>query len=347
MLNQIIFAGLLMLTSGLANAEENPNMQWVIDKSKVPVPANNPMTPEKIELGKSLFFDPRLSATGTISCNSCHNVMAGGSDNVRTSFGVEGKRGERNSPTVWNSAFLSVQFWDGRAPSLEEQAKGPITNPVEMGLKDHDIGIKRIQKLPAYKDAFEKVFGKKNSLTIDNVVKAIAAYERTLITENSPFDRYMKGDKKAISADALKGWETFQSTGCIACHSGPLFAGPALPEGTGFYQKFPTFPNAEIEKKYVLTKDLGRYAATKVESDKHMWRVPTLRNIALTAPYFHTGSVGTLQETVRIMAKLQLNRDLPKKDVEQIVAFLNSLTGEFPEQTMPRLPVYTNESFFN
>src|SRR5690606_4872573 len=158
-------------------------------------PEDNPMTPEKIELGRQLFFDPRLSQSGTISCNSCHNVMAGGDDGVRSSFGIEGQRGSRNSPTVWNAAFLSVQFWDGRAATLEEQALGPLVNPVEMGLPGHHVAIERISKIPGYKSEFKKVFGSKKSLTIENVGKAIAAFERTLITSDSSFDKYIAGDK--------------------------------------------------------------------------------------------------------------------------------------------------------
>ena len=302
-----------------------------------PIPKDNPMTKEKIELGKMLYFDPRLSKTGTVSCTSCHNVMGAGDDNRAVSVGIDGKVGTRSSPTVWNSAFLSVQFWDGRAKSLEEQAKGPIENPVEMGAT-HQLVVDRISKIKEYQDRFKKVFGGRKPVTIDNVAKAIAAYERTLITPNSPFDRYMKGDKKAMTEEQIKGMQKFQEIGCVSCHSGPNFAGPMLPEGQGFFMKFPTFPGTEYEKKYKLTEDTGRHSVTGAEADKHMWRVPTLRNVALTAPYFHNGSVKTLDEAVRVMAKTQLNRDLTNTEVKQLVAFLKALTGEFPEQTMPRLP---------
>lgn len=310
---------------------------------QVPVPADNPITTEKVELGKQLFFDPRLSLPGTISCNSCHNVMAGGDDQRALSLGFKAQLGGRNAPTVWNAAFQSVQFWDGRAPNLEAQAKGPIVNPVEMAMKNHEQLITtRIAKIPGYQAAFKKVFGGdagKDSVTIDNVAKAIATYERTLITRNSPFDRYMKGDKKAMSSAAVKGFETFKSVGCINCHSGRNFSGPALAEGTPFLQKFPTFPNAEIEKKYDFAKDIGRASETKSQADQHLFRVPTLRNIALTAPYFHNGKVAQLEEAVRIMGKVQLNKDLSKKEIAAIVTFLKEgLTGEFPPQTLPRLP---------
>jgi cytochrome c peroxidase len=307
---------------------------------KVPTPADNPSTPEKIELGKKLFFDPRLSAPGNISCNSCHNVMAGGDDARALSLGFKAQLGGRNSPTVWNAAFQSVQFWDGRAPTLEEQAKGPLINPVEMGMKSHDIIVtERISKIPGYQQEFKKVFGGRKPINIDNVAKAIAAYERTLITPNSPFDKYIKGDKKAMSSAAIKGLETFKNVGCTTCHSGPNFAGPALPMGTGFYQPFPKFPDAALDKKYDFTADLGRATETKKDGDKHLYRVPTLRNIALTAPYFHNGRVNDLSEAVQIMGKLQLEKNLSKSEVRSIVAFLTEgLTGEFPKQTMPRLP---------
>lgn len=309
---------------------------------QAPVPKNNKLTAEKIELGQWLYFDPRLSYDGTISCNSCHNVMNGGSDNRAVSVGVNGHKGGRSAGTVFNSAFYSVQFWDGRAKSLEDQAKGPLTNPIEMGNKNHDQVIARLKKIPGYVKKFKKVFSGKNSLNIDNLAKAIAAYERTLITPNSSFDKFIKGNKKAMSANAQKGYQLFQSVGCVTCHSGPNFAGPTLPEGTGFFMKFPTFPNTKYDKKYKFTKDKGRFEVTKNKNDMFMFRVPTLRNIALTAPYFHNGAVNSLDEAVKVMAKTQLNRDLSANEVSALVTFLNSLTGTIPKQTMPVLPAIVN-----
>lgn len=303
-----------------------------------PTPKDNPTTPAKVKLGAQLFFDPRLSKDGTVSCNSCHNVMFNGTDSLRTSAGVGAQRGGRNSPTVWNAAYMSVQFWDGRAPSLEEQAKGPLTNPIEMAMPNHQLVIKRIEEVPEYRETFKKVFGGADPLTIDNVAKAIAAYERTLITPNSAFDRYRRGDKKALTEQQLRGYQVANTVGCFSCHSGANFAGPNLPEGTGFYQQFPKFEKNEYISKYGFKKDLGRYEATKQSEDKHMWRVPTWRNIALTAPYFHNGSVDTLDEAVKIMARTQLDKELSTREAEDIVAFMNSLTGEFPKQEMPRLP---------
>ncbi len=303
-----------------------------------PIPADNPQSAAKIELGKKLYFDPRLSSNGTVSCNSCHNVMAGGDDNRPVSVGVDGKTGGRSAPTVWNSAFLSVQFWDGRAPSLEEQAKGPVTNPVEMGMKDWNAVVKTLKAIPGYQPLFKAVFKEENPITTDNTVKAIAAYERTLITPNSPYDRYVKGDITALTEQQIQGMNTFAQAGCLACHMGANFSGPQLAMGTGFFQKFPSIPGSEYDTKYKLLEDTGRHQVTGNESDKHSWRVPTLRNIALTAPYFHNGAVATLDEAVRVMAKTQLGKVLTDKEAQDIVAFLNSLTGEFSEQTMPRLP---------
>jgi cytochrome c peroxidase len=303
-----------------------------------PIPKDNPQTAPKIALGKKLFFDPRLSKDGTVSCNSCHNVMAGGDDNRRTSLGVGAKAGGRNSPTVWNSAFLSVQFWDGRAATLEDQAKGPLTNPIEMGMESHAAVISRVKQIPGYVEDFKKVFGGADSMSMDNLAKAIASYERTLITPGSAFDRYLQGNKKAISAKAEKGYKLVLETGCVSCHMGPNFAGPALPVGTGFYQKFPVFPASEFVEKYHLTQDPGRMEHTKKEEDRALWRVPTWRNVAATAPYFHNGSVATLEEAVRVMASTQLNKTLKDDEVDSIVAFLETLTGIYPNQEMPRLP---------
>lgn len=305
--------------------------------AEVPVPKDNPQTPEKIELGRKLFFETRMSKNSKVSCNSCHNVLKFGDDGLPRSPGHEGKLGGRNSPTVFNAAFASVQFWDGRAPTLEEQAKGPIINPVEMGMESHDVVVELLKKVPAYIEEFKKVFGTPE-INITRVVQAIAAYERTLITPNSPYDKFVAGDKNALSPAAKRGWGLVQSVGCTTCHSGPMFAGPMLPMGTGFYQKFPLIPGSEYEAKYRLLEDEGRKVETKSEADKHMWRVPTWRNVARTAPYFHNGAVPTLEEAVKVMAKTQLGRDLKTSEVNDIVAFLKSLNGEIPKQTKPKLP---------
>jgi cytochrome c peroxidase len=264
--------------------------------------------------------------------------MEGGDDHRATSIGVHGQAGGRNAPTVWNAAFHSVQFWDGRAVSLEDQAKGPPANPIEMGMSDLDAVSRRIAKIPGYKAYFDKAFGKGDNINIDNIAKAIAAYERTLITPNSPYDRYVRGEKSALSTQQVRGMQTFADAGCTACHSGANFNGPTLKTGQGFYQKFPIFTDNDYVSKYGLMNDTGRMAATGKEQDKNLWRVPTLRNLTYTAPYMHTGSVKSLPEAVRVMSETQLGKALKSQQVEDIVAFLGALNGEFPDQTMPRLP---------
>lgn len=307
--------------------------------STAPAPANNPTTPDKVELGKMLYHDPRLSSTGTVACASCHNTMLGGEDNRPNSMGVNGQTGGRSAPTVWNAAFNKVQFWDGRAASLEDQAAGPVTNPIEMGMKSWDDVVARLKTIEGYQVAFEKAFGDKNAITKDNATKAIAAYERTLITPNSAYDKYVTGNKAALTLQQVRGMEKVNELGCTSCHSGPAFNGP------GAFQKFPMVSNGYFEAQYHFSKDKGLAEVTGKDSDKHLWKVPTLRNIALTAPYMHNGSVKTLDQAVQIMAKLQLNKDLSDADTADIVAFLNALTGEFPQQTMPVLPGTPGKSF--
>ncbi len=321
------------LLSGSALAAD-----WQPLPDKAPEPADNPTTAEKVELGKMLYFDPRFSQTGTVSCNSCHNLMLGGDDNRDFSMGVHGKTGGRSAPTVWNAAFASSQFWDGRAASLEDQAKGPVVNPVEMGMSDLEKAMNRVRAIPGYKAYFKRAFGGKDPMTVDNAAKAVAAFERTMITPNSPYDRFVKGDRTALTAQQQRGMQAFADTGCTSCHSGAAFNGPSMPAGSGFFMKFPTYADNNYVKKYRFTKDKGRFDVTGNKADMHLFKVPTLRNIALTAPYFHNGSVATLNEAIRVMAKVQLNKTLDDATVADIEAFLNGLTGEFPEQTLPRLP---------
>jgi cytochrome c peroxidase len=316
---------------------------WQALPEAAPEPADNPTTQAKVELGKMLFMDPRFSSTGTVACNSCHNIMEGGDDSRSVSMGVHGKMGGRNAPTVWNAAFHSVQFWDGRAATLEDQAKGPVSNPVEMGMKDVETAMNRVRAIPGYKAYFDKAFGE-NSMTVDNAAKAVAAFERTLITPNSPYDRYVKGDKKAMTEQQVRGMEKFAVTGCTACHSGPAFNGPSQKLGEGFYARFPTFSDNSYVSRYKLADDKGREQVTGSGADTNMFRVSTLRNITDTAPYFHNGSVNDLDEAVRVMAKTQLNKELADADVDDIVAFLGALTGEYPVITMPRLPATSGTS---
>ena len=340
-LRKSFLALLLLGTSAIA---PTAFAKFVALPEKAPVPADNPMTKEKVELGKMLFFDPRLSMDGTVSCNSCHNVMFHGGDGRPVGAGIHGQRGGRGSPTVWNAAFHTVQVWDGRAASLEEQAKGPLVNGVEMGMSSHDFVVERLNKIPGYVSAFKKAFPKeKNPITIDSMARAIASYERTLITPNSPFDKYMRGNKKAMTAQQVRGMKLVDEIGCTSCHTGVNFAGEEA-MGVGNYQPFPQIPGSKYDKMYDLLSDTGRFEVTKNPEDKNKWRVPTWRNVAINAPYFHNGKVKTLDEAVRVMGKTQLDMDLTDTQVQDIVAFLNALTGEFPKQTMPMLPHTANET---
>jgi cytochrome c peroxidase len=311
---------------------------WEALPTIAPAPPGNPTTDAKIALGKMLYHDPRLSSTGTVSCSSCHNTMLGGEDNRPNSMGVNGQTGGRSAPTVWNSAFNTVQFWDGRADSLEAQAAGPVTNPIEMGMKSWDDVVARLEKIEGYQKAFDAAFGTE-PISKDNATRAIAAYERTLITPNSPYDKFVGGDKTALTPQQVKGMEKVAELGCTGCHSGPAFNGP------GMFQKFPVTSNGFFEAQHHFSKDKGLAEVTKKAEDEHFWKVPTLRNIALTAPYFHNGAVKTLDTAVQIMAKTQLNKDLSKEEIADIVAFLNALTGEFPEQKMPVLPGTPGSTF--
>jgi cytochrome c peroxidase len=306
--------------------------------TEAPAPADNPTTPAKVALGRMLYHDPRLSSMGTVSCSSCHNTMLGGEDNRPVAMGVNGQTGGRSAPTVWNAAFNAVQFWDGRAPTLEAQAAGPVTNPIEMGMKSWDDVVARLESIEGYKKAFADAFGG-NAISKDTATKAIAAYERTLITPNSPYDRYVTGEKSALTEQQERGMNKAVELGCTGCHSGPAFNGP------GMFQKFPVHSNGMYQAKYHFGNDLGLAEVTKKPGDEHLFKVPTLRNIALTAPYFHNGSVKTLEEAVKIMAKLQLDKDLSKAEIADIVAFLNALTGEFPAQQMPQLPPTPGSTF--
>ena len=284
--------------------------------------AENAITPEKVHLGKQLYYDTRLSKTGNNSCNSCHNLATYGVDNKATSTGDAGKNGERNSPTVLNAALHSTQFWDGRAKDIEEQAGMPIMNPVEMGIPHKDFLISRLAKVPEYKAQFEKVFpGEKNPVSYENLQKSIAAFERTLITP-SKFDKFLSGDLTAMNTEEKAGLKTFMDAGCTTCHNGPVLGGK-------MYQKFGLLADYR-SMTGSSTKDEGRKNVTKLESDKDIFKVPGLRNIVQTYPYFHDGSVADLDKAVFIMGKVQLNKDLSDAELKSIHVFLNALTGEVP-----------------
>lgn len=308
-------------------------------------PADNPNTPAKIELGKKLFFDPRLSVDGRYSCNACHNLAAGGDDDGAIER-ISEQRLNRSAPTLWNVSHMSTYYWDARASSLEEQAIDHLLDPRVMAMGTAETLVQRLDQITGYRQAFAEAFKDSASsaspVSIANIAKAIAAFERTLITPNSAFDRYVKGDKKAISESAQRGFKLFDDTGCLSCHFGVNFAGPApgpaLNMGDAFYELFPNHLGSRYDAKYDLASDIGRYQVTLDERHKYMWRVPGLRNIELTAPYFHNGKVASLDEAVRIMALTQLKTEFNQQQVEEVVAFLKTLTGDIPAITLPRLP---------
>ncbi len=304
---------------------------WDSLPAVAPAPPDNPTTPARVTLGNALFFDTRLSADGTVACASCHVPALGGDDDRPVSLGIGGATGTRNAPTVLNAAFFSAQFWDGRAASLEDQALGPMVNPVEMGNLSHSEVVATLELLAGYRALFDAAFGAGSAITIERVAQAIAAFERTLLTPNSPFDRYVNGDLAALTAQQIAGMNRFASIGCTTCHAGAHFAGPPQPDGAPFLQRFPRFTNSAYVAQYDLLADTGRFEVTGMPSDRHKYKVPSLRNVALTAPYFHNGAVATLPEAVRVIAQVQLGLTLDDDAVSDLVAFLEALTGELPE----------------
>ncbi len=283
---------------------------------EVEMDVNSPL----IQLGKKLYFDKRLSKDNTQSCNTCHNLNTYGVDNNSFSAGNDGGLGGRNSPTTLNAALHFAQFWDGREPDVEAQAGGPILNPVEMAMPSEKAVIERLSSIDEYKELFAKAFPEEsNPITYGNLKKAIGAFERLLITP-SKFDRYMNGDNDALSAKEKRGMKLFMDAGCITCHTGPLLGG-------NMYQKF-----GLVNDYWEYTKsekiDKGRYDVTGKESDMYVFKVPSLRNIDKTAPYFHDGSVHSLKDAIQIMGKTQLNRELSVQEVSGIEFFLQTLTGD-------------------
>jgi cytochrome c peroxidase len=283
------------------------------DEPIQPIPEQLPVNPRKAALGKQLFFDPILSRDSTVSCASCHLLEMGGDDNSKHSFGIEGQEGDINAPTVLNAVFNFRQFWDGRAGDLAEQAMGPIENPIEMGHRFPDL-IKKLSATP-YRAKFEAIYAE--GLTRENIADAIAEYEKTLITPNAPFDRYLNGDESAITPEQKEGYALFKSKGCIACHHG-------INVGGNLYNKFGVMEDAG-------SRHLGRFNVTGNEADRFMFKVPTLRNITETAPYFHDGRTYSLVEAVIIMSRYQLGRQITMEEVRKIVAFLVSLKGDIPD----------------
>lgn len=284
--------------------------------------ADNPVTTAKVELGKTLYYDTQLSKDGNISCNSCHDLATFGVDNEPTSEGDDGRRGDRNSPSVLNAAFHLSQFWDGRAADVEEQAGMPILNPVEMAIPSEQFLVDRLAATEDYPTLFAAAFPTEPApLTYANIRKALAAFERTLITP-SRFDAYLEGDLQALTPEEQAGMDRFIGLGCTTCHNG-------VNVGAYSFQKFGLFGDY-WEHTGSETVDDGRYAVTENEADRYVFRVASLRNVDKTAPYFHDGSVESLEEAIRVMVKIQLGIDLEDTEIDNLAAFLRSLTGEVP-----------------
>lgn len=321
------------LSPGFAQSADDTMARARQDFQPIPLSApalpGNAATPAKVELGKMLFFDPRLSASHAISCNSCHNIGLGGIDAEPTSLGHRWQHGGRNAPTVFNAVFNMTQFWDGRAKDLEEQAGGPMVNPVEMASPPAHV-VEQLKGIPGYHVAFAHAFpDEPNPITLANTQKAIAVFEATLITPNAPFDRFLKGDANALSPEQKAGLTLFLDKGCAGCHSG-------INIGGNQYARFGVMKQPGT--KYLPTAEKGRFTLTKDPADTDVFRVPTLRNIALTAPYFQTGTTWDLREAVTVMGATQLDTKLTDDEVGKITAFLGSLTGDQPQVTYPILP---------
>lgn len=295
--------------------------------------SNNALTREKIELGRMLYFDPRLSASGAISCNSCHNVGTGGDGNIPTSLGHGWQTGPRNAPTVFNAVFNTAQCWDGRAEDLKTQAKGPIQAGVGMANTPEAV-LETLRSFPEYVERFERSFPREaDPVTLDNMAKAIEAFEVTLVTPAAPFDQWLEGNDSAMCDTSKKGLSLFISKGCAACHSGVNLGGQAY-FPFGVVRK----PDADI----LPPADKGRFEVTRTASDEYVFRAAPLRNITLTVPYFHSGQVWSLEQAVEIMGSVQLGIELSDEEVDAIATFLESLTGEQPRVTYPILPVETS-----
>jgi len=286
-------------------------------------PIRLPDTPI-VELGRKLYFDPRLSKSGFISCNSCHNLSMGGSDNLTSSIGHNWQKGPINAPTVLNSSMNVAQFWDGRARDLKEQAGGPIANPGEMAFT-HELAVGFIESIPQYVKEFESTFGSRK-IDIDKVTRAIAAFEETLVTPNSRFDKWLLGDDQALSPGELEGYRLFKASGCTACHNGPAAGGLSFRK-MGVVEPYRTDNPAE-----------GRVAVTGRDADRFNFKVPTIRNVELTYPYFHDGAAATLTDAVEVMGRVQLGRRYAPEDNAMIVMFLKTLTGDQPSFKLPQLP---------
>jgi cytochrome c peroxidase len=327
----VALASLLACASSGPSPEQVEQIQQQAQALFQPLPAAvvnpaNALTPARTDLGRQLYFDLRLSKNHDVSCNSCHGLSNFGVDGQPTSLGHRGQRGGRNSPSVYNAALHLAQFWDGRARDVEEQAKGPVLNPIEMAMPSEAATVAVLKSIPGYESAFAAAFpGEKDPITYQNMANAIGAFERRLLTP-SRFDEFLRGDEGALSAKEVEGLQEFMNTGCITCHNGAAIGG-------SMYRKLG-------QVKPYAAQDVGRYAVTKEEADRHVFKVPSLRNVAKTGPYFHDGSIATLEQAIRVMGEHQLGIALDDARVARIRAFLESLTGTIDSNytAVPVLP---------
>lgn len=309
---------LRLVVGSLLVAVGGPVPAALLDEPIQPIPLTLKQDPARVEIGRLLFHEPRLSSNGRVSCASCHDIAKGGVDGRDRSVGLNGSLTDVNAPTVLNAALNFRQFWNGRTDSLEGQVDHVLLSPVEMGSTWDDV-VKKISSDSKYKAAFSVAY--KDGVTKANIQNAIATFERTLITPNSRFDKYLRGDERAISAEEKMGYGRFKQYGCVACHQG-------VNVGGNMFQKFGVMGDYFKKRGNLTQADLGRYLVTKIESDKYVFKVPSLRNVALTAPYFHDASAKTLEEAVDVMFRYQLGRVASKEDKELIIKFLHTLTGE-------------------
>jgi cytochrome c peroxidase len=309
--------------SSAGAAQLHPNVdtrtrQETIDREPLsPLPAAPKLDPRLVALGRRLFHEKRLSSDETIACASCHDLANGGDDGRQVSLGVQGRVGRVNAPTVYNAALNFVLFWDGRAKTLEEQVGGPMTSAFEMNSPWSDV-VGKLRNDPEYARSFAEIFA--DGVTAENARSAIAAFERRLLTPESPFDRWLQGNESALTPDQEEGYQTFKSAGCVACHQGANVGG-------NMFQRFGLFGDYFKDRGQITDADYGRFNVTGNEADRFVFRVPSLRNVEHTAPYFHDGSAPTLERAIQVMAKYQLGRELSARQVAVIQAFLESLSG--------------------
>lgn len=318
---KVVFLSLTLLLIGFASAQSEPIS---------PIAPVMDINLAEVELGKQLYFDPRLSLSGWISCNSCHNLSMGGTDNLPTSIGHAWNQGPINAPTVLNSSLNLAQFWDGRALTLQDQAGGPIANPGEMG-SNHVLAVNVLKSIPGYVYSFKQVYGTAD-ITIEMVTDAIATFEETLVTPNSDFDKWLMGDKDAINDYEKAGYDLFKNSGCVACHNGSAVGGNSF-QKMGVIEPYQTSNPAE-----------GLAGVTGKDLDRFKFKVPTLRNVEMTYPYFHDGATYSMTEAVDIMGRLQLGRKFSDDENAKIVAFLKTLTGDQPSFLIPILPPSVDET---